>query len=356
MRILVLWADEKSSNLGVRALAVGTTALAQRVWPGAETTFLSFGMRRPEFPLGTFGSMAREWVTGRRGMRRWLASFDLAIDTRAGDSFSDSYGLRRMGIMSAVAESTRLSGTPVILGPQTIGPFTTRRGRMLGCQSLRTARAVIARDSASEHYARQHGRSVDARSSDVVFALPSRPRTGERDVLLNVSGLLWEENPHVDAAAYRTKVRDLIEGMLAEGREVSLLAHVLDSDAADNDVPVARMLGAEWGLPVVVPSGLDDVRGVVASSRLVVASRMHACLNALSVGTPAIPLAYSRKFAPLLADLQWDATVDLRTEPDPASAVVRLMREVDLEANASAVAERARASFAEAELALGRAL
>lgn len=356
MRILVLWADDTSSNLGVRALASGTKALAQRVWPGADVTFLSFGMRRPELPLGTFGSMAREWVTGRRGMRRWLSSFDLAIDTRAGDSFSDGYGLRRLGIMSAVAESARLSGTPVVLGPQTIGPFDTRRGRMLGCHSLRTARAVIARDSASERYARQHGRPVDARSSDVVFALPPVERTGTRDVLLNVSGLLWEENPHVDAATYRSQVRELLERMLAEGRRVTLLAHVLDADPRDNDVPAARTLGQEWGVPVIVPAGLEEVREVVASARLVVASRMHACLNALSVGTPAIPLAYSRKFAPLLADLEWDATVDLRTEPDPASAVLRLMRDTDLESKALSAATRARATFAEAEAALEGAL
>jgi polysaccharide pyruvyl transferase WcaK-like protein len=39
---------------------------------------------------------------------------------------------------------------------------------------------------------------------------------------------------------------------------------------------------------------------------------MHACLNALSTGTSAIPLAYSRKFSPLLEDLGWHHTIDLR--------------------------------------------
>ena len=49
-----------------------------------------------------------------------------------------------------------------------------------------------------------------------------------------------------------------------------------------------------------------------------IGSRMHACLNALSVGTPAIPLAYSRKFAPLLGDLGWAHVVDLRTQASDA--------------------------------------
>ena len=49
---------------------------------------------------------------------------------------------------------------------------------------------------------------------------------------------------------------------------------------------------------------------------------MHACLNSLSVGTPAIPLAYSRKFAPLLADSGWTRCVDLRNSADPVGDVL----------------------------------
>jgi colanic acid/amylovoran biosynthesis protein len=45
---------------------------------------------------------------------------------------------------------------------------------------------------------------------------------------------------------------------------------------------------------------------------------MHACLNALSVGVPALPWAYSRKFKPLLDGLGWTASLDLRTEQDVA--------------------------------------
>ncbi|MBF0672776.1 MAG: polysaccharide pyruvyl transferase family protein [Salinibacterium sp.] len=352
MRVLVLWADDRSPNLGVRALGAGTAALVRRVWPHAEVTFQNFGHRIPQLPIGSMRSLAREHVTRRRGMADWLSGFDLVIDTRSGDSFSDSYGLRRMAIMSAVAEGASRAGVPVVLGPQTIGPFTSRRGRWLGRRALARADAVIARDSASAEYASRHGRPVDARSSDVVFALPALPRAGERDVVLNVSGLLWHPNPHVDFARYRETVCELHERLTATGREVALLAHVLDSPAADNDVPVVRELARELGAEALVPGSLDDVREVVASANLVIASRMHACLNALSQGTPAIPLAYSRKFAPLLGDLEWYATVDLRSDPEPVDAVIRMFECHDLARDAGHVAERARAAFADAERAL----
>ena len=60
-----------------------------------------------------------------------------------------------------------------------------------------------------------------------------------------------------------------------------------------------------------VPEDLDDVRSVIASAHLVIGARMHACLNALSVGTPAVAMAYSRKFAPLLESIGWNAVVSL---------------------------------------------
>ena len=80
---------------------------------------------------------------------------------------------------------------------------------------------------------------------------------------------------------------------------------MIDSPVADNDVPAIRELAAELGgdVEIVLPQDLDEVRAVTASAAVVVGSRMHACLNALSTGTPAVPLAYSRKFDPLLRDL-----------------------------------------------------
>src|SRR5699024_592440 len=138
----------------------------------------------------------------------------------------------------------------------------------------------------------------------------------QRDVLVNVSGLLWTENPHVGAAAYRRTLQETVTRLRADGREVALLAHVLDNPSADNDVPALRELAAQvgGGLEVVVPTDLDSVRATIAGANLLIGSRMHACLNALSVGTPAIPLAYSRKFAPLLESVGWRTGFDLRTD------------------------------------------
>lgn len=353
MRALVAWADDTSPNLGVRVLAQGSRALLQRVWPDAEVDCQNFGRGPAPMPLGRARGMVRERVTGRRGLLEWLSGYDVVMDTRSGDSLADIYGIPRLLRMTVFGELAAEAGVPVVLSPQTIGPFGSLRGRALARWTLRRAAMVMVRDGESAECARTLGREPDVRTTDVVFALPVPDVERSRDVVLNVSGLLWEPGPHVDAAGYRRTVQDLLSTLSGNGRQITLLAHVLDSHLADNDVPTVRALAEQHpGVELVVPTDLADVRRVLASAEVVVGSRMHACLNALSVGTPVIPLAYSRKFAPLLTDLGWEHTVDLRTAPDPAAAVLKHLATEDLRAQAERARARAQALLAPAEDAL----
>ncbi len=353
MRALVLWAAPGSPNLGVRALAEGTAALVRRTWPGAEVVTADYGDSPAPVRMGDPRVLAREWVSGRGGLLPWLRGFDVVVDTRSGDSFADIYGLQRLSAMSAVARTVRRAGVPLVLGPQTLGPFRTRRGRLLARWSMAGAALTMARDSRSAAYAAELGRPVGALTTDVVFAMDV-PRPGRRrDVVLNVSGLLWRPNPHVDSAAYRATVARLHRGLVAAGREVTLLAHVLDSPSHDNDVPAVREFaaGLSGAQEVVVPRSLEEVRQVLAGAAVVVGSRMHACLNALSVGTPAVPLAYSRKFAPLLGDLGWHHSADLRDDR-PEEEVLRLVTGHPLAAEVPALRQRAQVLLGTAETAL----
>lgn len=358
MRVLVLWADDASPNLGVRALGRGTAALVHQAWPEAEITFQNYGHRAPELPFGRLRSLAAERLTSRLGMQRWLAEFSLVVDTRSGDSFSDIYGLHRLAVMSAVSELACQAGVPAVLGPQTIGPFATRRGRLMARNSLRRARLIMARDPESARQAADLGHPVHVLTTDVVFTLPVPVVERTRDLILNISGLLWQENPHVSAERYRDVVTRLHHQLVASGRRVTLLSHVVDSPSSDNDVrAIAEFTRANApDVEVVIPDGLDQVRSVLASANAVVGSRMHACLNALSVGTPAVPLAYSRKFEPLLRSLAWEHTVDLREGRDPVPAVLRELESDHLQEDLVGVLGRARHSLALAGRVLAGAL
>lgn len=353
-RVLVLWADELSSNLGVRALSQGAACLARRAW-GDDTNveFQSF----EHGPLGTQLSgkvVLKGTLTGSRLLKSEMARYDAVIDTGAGDSFTDIYGLKRLSIMFYTRHVARSAGVPVILAPQTIGPFDTMIGRTAARRTLRHAHTVMARDSTSMEFARQLGSEPDCLATDVVFALPQPAAHGQNgaDIVLNVSGLLWNTDSHASKRAYQEMTRDLIKRLLEVKRSVTLMPHVIENPSVDNDMSAINDLSSEFGdaLGLFVPNGLEEVRSFVSECQVVIGARMHACLNALSVGTPAVPLAYSRKFAPLLADIGWPHTIDLREDAAQIPGkVLALLDNSDLRSDAARVRSKA-------ELRLGRAV
>ncbi len=330
MKVLVLWADASSPNLGVRALAEGAKSLVHTVWPTASVEFQSFGAGAAPIPIRE-RTLVKEQFTRTSPLRSWLSGYDLVVDMRWGDSFSDIYGVRRLAVMSAFARLVHACGIPIVMGPQTIGPFNSKLGQMLGKASGGLANGIIARDEASASYCTAIGLDRAVLATDVVFAIPSIKAPPIRDIAINVSGLLWNENSHVDFRQYRETVINVCRRLIDEGRELSFFAHVLDSEKADNDVPSVQAAADAIGKPVdvFIPTSLAEVRDFAAGSNLLLGARMHACLNGLSVGTPAIAMAYSRKFEPLLRGIGWQYTVDLRFPGDMAERIVSLCRRED---------------------------
>ncbi|MCQ4120962.1 polysaccharide pyruvyl transferase family protein [Rhodococcus tibetensis] len=332
-RILVLWADGESTNLGLRALAEGVREVASRAW-GTDCEMVFHTHASEGTPLQRKKVMA-DLGRGKGPVKTEIHKYDIVLDTGGGDSFTDIYGLRRLMLMAYVHRAAKKSGVPLVLMPQTIGPFHSLLGGVIGAGALRRVSAVFARDPVSADYSMQRGRPVDGISTDMVFALPIPEVASSlaHDVIVNVSGLLWEPNSHIDFAKYREATSSLIEALISRGRTVSVLAHVLDSDMADNDVPAAVAVAENYGsqVEVLVPEGLSEARSLMASAELVIGARMHACLNALSVGTPAIPWAYSRKFEPLLSALGWDWSIDLKTVGDAAATTLGMIDSLDSE-------------------------
>jgi len=332
-KVLLLRADATSPNLGVRVLKEGTEALVRRAF-GPQTT-----VHVQNFDGGDTGvkfnreTVAKDVFRPNGPVKAVLRKYDLVIDVCGGDSFTDIYGAKRLALILYTQWMSQRLGIPTILGPQTIGPFTKRLSRYLAGRSLRRMALVLSRDNASEKEAAALGRPVDLSATDVVFALPRPQARRQSGVIINVSGLLWEKNSHVDAEEYRSNIRRLISALLERGKLVTLLAHVLDNPRSDNDVPPVKLLAAEFEgrVATAIPKSLTDVRELVAGAELVIGSRMHACLNALSSGAPAIPWAYSRKFEPLLNDIGWTHMVDLRTEKDPVAATTQILDAVGTE-------------------------
>ena len=330
--VLILWADHSSANLGVQALAAGATALVMSAWPGATIEYYQHNdlTGRQPVRLG-FANLGFAYVWPRHAIRRWLASYGAIIDMGAGDSFTDIYGWRRMLSMSLLRLVAGCSTDRLVLGPQTIGPFRHGFSRRLSRFSLRRTKLIIARDSASRAYARTALGIEPRLGTDVVFAVSIPDSVPARfDIVFNVSGLLWNSDDQTNAARYQAACLELCRSLRAKGRRFSLLVHVQSNASLDDDSVACRELAELLGdrVEVLVPRDLADVRAILGGANVVIAARMHACLNAISVGVPAIAWAYSRKFEPLLADLGWNAVVDV-TSPRLVDTTLGLVAELD---------------------------
>lgn len=329
MKVLVLWVHPTAPNFGLRVLAAGSENLLKMALAPEKRSTVDIDFQ--DFTEGELGvafggrGILRDLATGGKYIGSLFSKYDLIIDTGAGDSYTSLYGRKRFGYILYARLAAAWRRVPLLMGPQTLGPFGSSMMRFIAKMGLVGAHTVISRDSTSAKYSlNQLGREVDIAGTDVVFGLPDTTPNGSYDVLLNVSGLLWFDGIPNIRDTYRAETIKLVKLLTSAGRSVTLLPHVIGSQISQDDVAASEEVCAEDVdselVALIIPASLEEMRGVISGATVLVGARMHACLNALSQGVPAIPWAYSRKFAPLMHDIGWEYVVDLNDDQAPADA------------------------------------
>src|SRR5699024_7951360 len=253
---------------------------------------------------------------------RRIAQSDAVLDISAGDSFTDLYGPARLDSVAAPKLATFRAARPLVLLPQTYGPFSTSQGRQLAERLVRSATVAYARDAWSyEQLSELAGTGADTerlrQGVDVAFALePRQPPVAVveqldklRDRVLagvNVSGLL----PTPDAARrfglagdYVATMTTLVQQLIDSGAHVVFVPHVHlpdgrgESDAVAIDLVRSKLTTGEATQTSVLPTSLDaaHLKWCIATMDWFVGSRMHATIAALSSLVPVYGYAYSDK-------------------------------------------------------------
>ena len=341
-----------TGNRGVSALGLSIVHGLRQVAPEARITLFDYGrgVRERHLAIGKgecdvrlvgayhtrrlhrAESLLQLRAFARAGLARLhprtalLRSLDAVLDISGGDSFSDLYGAERFAAVAMPKLLALELGLPLLLAPQTYGPFREVAHRAQAASILRRARGVWARDPRSfevvrsllgGHFDPQRHRS----GVDVAFGLPARPPSDAelRDGLakrreragllvgLNVSGLLYHASPKEAAAYglqcdYRALVQELMQTLLAIPEAELLLVPHVRSPGRDCDekacADVHRTLGpgdAERVLLLPATLEADEVKWVIGHTDWFCGARMHACIAALSQGVPTAALAYSDK-------------------------------------------------------------
>lgn len=251
-------------------------------------------------------------------MLRAIRSCDLVIDLTQGDSFTDIYGQERFLSCTKIKELVEKVGVPLVLGPQTYGPFQREENKQYAKKVIERATMVISRDQASADYVASFcSRSVDV-TTDLAFLLPyevcRKNDSSKIKVGINVSSLLVKNKKEPTEIRFSLKadydeyINMLIQYLLGNSQyEVHLIPHVGEDAVKEYALKYPNTIAHDrFDTPI-------EAKNCIAGMDIFIGARMHATVAAFSAGVATIPTAYSRKFAGLYNNFGYSYVVDLQS-------------------------------------------
>ena len=249
------------------------------------------------------------------------------LDISGGDSFSDIYGQWRYDRIVQTKRMALNAGLPLILLPQTYGPFKEPRNKETAADLVRRSAQAWARDARSFEILKDlAGADFDPerhrQGTDVAFGLPPRrPQRLPNDlselladrgtpvVGLNVSGLILNDLEKANRdfgfrADYGQLVRGLLRKLLDDSdARVLLVPHVIrplghfESDPQACKTLYDELSPGDRRRVSILPSSFDqgEIKWVIGQCDWFCGTRMHSTIAALSSGVPTAAIAYSIK-------------------------------------------------------------
>ena len=261
-----------------------------------------------------------------------ITECDIVIDLTQGDSFTDIYGLNRFISYTLDKYNVEKLGVPLILGPQTYGPYRKSLTKFVAKKIIQKADFVFSRDLLSKTYLDNMKINRDVYvGTDLAIGLPYiKGDKIDKSVGINISGLLWPDKVEGTETKfslecdYREFMINTVQLFIDRGYSVFFVSHV------GADYPACCEMKKLFPLATLMDLFETPVEAKSFISRLEVfiGARMHATIAAFSSGVPVIPVAYSRKFKGLFENCQYDIGVDL-TKMDLNDSVMRMEQYAD---------------------------
>ena len=286
-----------------------------RVIPGRPLTMICILLPLTIILSSTVGKK----TAGR--LLRWLPAADAMLKADvvvdcSGISFVDGRGLAKLIYNVSLCLPPLLLGTPLVKLAQTLGPFNFRLNRLFAEAILPRLDRIIARGDVTAEHLAELGCTNYEIGADVAFLmevsavdmssakalLPDIPR-GCKVLGLSPS-VVTEAQCGARGLDYRTMMADLVAYAISKDFKVVMIPHAVRPESRlrrNNDLILCREIldfkGCNAGVCLVESKPRAPVlRALISRMDVVVVSRFHAAISALSTGVPLLTIGGGHKY------------------------------------------------------------
>ena len=331
VKILIIGAHSLMS-IGMHAMAISTMAALSRFIPDAEFIIPSPYPEVENKLYSKYKFNLRVVKYGESPLKLKLIFCLLREYSRAdiiicmyGDGFTD-----RTAISTIFHSFSILLGTilrkPVILYPQSIGPFKTKNRLLLARFALNRARSITARESITKNYLQKIGVNKPPiyLTADMAFILQPAPYERVEEIFLkegiskdnnlligmNISQLInyrsKNSNVKYDYIELMAQVTDylitnlnatiiFIPHSIYQKELMNNRKNMEEEDIIAIKEAFAKVKNKHKVATITSNYTSEELKGIIARCDLFVGARMHANIAATSMCVPTIAIAYSIK-------------------------------------------------------------
>jgi polysaccharide pyruvyl transferase WcaK-like protein len=243
---------------------------------------------------------------------------DALIDI-SGFRYGDYWGVKPTCSLRRLSGFYSRQGKPVVLLPQMLGPFNNRSVRRAFSSALDCMALVYARDHASFAATKEltrEGKKV-RQAPDITIAL-QKPLEATPEA----TGIIVPNSRvYISGEQSKSAYFDFLIKSYQAISKAKLKPRFLLHEESNADQILLKQLVAELHLDAsecqASPTCPLELSQIIASAQIVISSRYHACVTALSSGVPVLTVGWAHKYEGLHRDFEvpdWVMNVSTATD------------------------------------------
>ncbi|WP_076411019.1 polysaccharide pyruvyl transferase family protein [Shewanella sp. UCD-KL12] len=245
---------------------------------------------------------------------------DIVFDA-SGFAYGDQWGLKNTQRLAKNVEKWHKQGKKIVLFPQAFGPFELTGHGQLVKDICSKVDLIFARDPDSYSYL------INKTDKGNVFLSPDftplvttevyKTSLAYRDYVCVIpNNKMLTKGDKTEQSHYLEFIVNQVDTALSITDKVVLLSHDGHRDSA-----LIESIQAKISQPVqcLYIESATELKSVIASAKVVISSRFHGLVSALSNGIPIIATGWSHKYRHLLSDYNAQAQLYKSQDKDTAA-------------------------------------